>query len=72
MLHEIAEDLLIERSIYVIDRDRYTCAGGIAPMDMMLAIIGADHGRRLARAVSEWFIPHLGARFIPAPAFWLG
>ena len=30
--------LLLERSLYVRDRDRLTCAGGIAPLDMMHAL----------------------------------
>ena len=33
LLSEISPSLLIERSLYVIDRDRITCAGGIAPLD---------------------------------------
>jgi len=55
-LREISSDLLIERNIYVIDRDRYTCAGGIAPMDMMSALIASDHGSDLAKAVNDWYI----------------
>ncbi len=55
-LIEYAPDLLIERAIYVIDRDRYTCAGGVAAMDMMGALIASAHGAGLARAVSDWFI----------------
>jgi len=31
--------LLLERSLYVRDRDRLTCAGGIAALDMMHALI---------------------------------
>ena len=46
----------VERRLYVIDRDRYTCAGGTAPLDMMQAIIAADHGAALARRVADWFI----------------
>lgn len=55
-LAESAPDLLIERALYVIDRDRYTCAGGVAALDMMCAIIARDHGAGLARQVAEWFI----------------
>jgi len=47
---------LVDRRLYVIDRDRYTCAGGTAPLDMMHAIIAADHGAAMARQVAEWFI----------------
>lgn len=42
--------------LFVIDRDRYTCSGGIAPLDMMLTMIGQQQGRALAEKVSEEFI----------------
>jgi len=47
---------LLERRLFVIDRDRYTCAGGSAPLDMMHAIIARDHGTRFAQRISDWFI----------------
>lgn len=47
---------VVDRRLYVIDRDRYTCAGGTAPLDMMHAIIAADHGAAMARRVADWFI----------------
>ncbi|MGC2856253.1 GlxA family transcriptional regulator [Novispirillum sp. DQ9] len=55
-LREISDRFLLERSLFVIDRDRLTCAGGVAPLDMMHALITADHGMDLAREVSDWFI----------------
>jgi transcriptional regulator GlxA family with amidase domain len=55
-LIEYAPDLLIERALYVIDRDRYSCAGGVAAMDMMGALIAREHGVAFAREVSDWFI----------------
>ncbi|SMO92524.1 GlxA family transcriptional regulator [Paracoccus laeviglucosivorans] len=55
-LAEAYPDLLIERALYVIDRDRYTCAGGVAALDMMCAIIARDHGAEFSRAVADWFI----------------
>lgn len=48
--------LLLERSLFVIDRDRLTCAGGTAPLDMMHAVIAAHHGAGFARQVSDWFM----------------
>jgi transcriptional regulator GlxA family with amidase domain len=54
--------LAIERSLFVIDRDRLTCAGGIAALDLMHALIERDHGRDLAAAVSEWYL-HTEVRF---------
>jgi len=46
----------VRRTLYEIDRDRLTCAGGIAGFDMMRALIAAEHGPALATAVSEWFL----------------
>jgi transcriptional regulator GlxA family with amidase domain len=44
------------RRIFVIDRNRFTSAGGIGAFDMMLELIGAHHGDALARQVAEWFV----------------
>jgi len=55
-LAEISPSLMIERSLYVIDRDRVTCAGGTAPLDLMHALIARDHGTVFARLVSDWFL----------------
>ncbi len=49
-------DWLLEQRLFVIDRDRYTCAGGTAPLDMMHAIIARDHGTGFAQRISDWFI----------------
>ncbi len=48
--------LSLSRSLFEIDRDRFTCAGGIAALDMMHALIRTDHGAALAAAVSDWFL----------------
>ncbi len=42
--------------VYEIDRNRMTCAGGTAALDLMLGLIAVDHGRELATAVAEQFI----------------
>lgn len=55
-LAESQPDLLIERSLYVVDRDRWTCAGGTAPLDMMHWMIARDHGPVFAQKVSDWFM----------------
>ncbi len=57
---------VIERRLFVIDRDRYTSAGGIASLDMMHALIAAQHGSALARSVSDWFI-HTHVRLADDP-----
>jgi transcriptional regulator GlxA family with amidase domain len=47
---EFVEDL------FVIDRDRFTCTGGVAPLEMMLTLIDARLGDDVANKVSEQFI----------------
>ena len=44
------------REVYVIDRDRWTCSGGTAAMDMMLALVRAQHGQTLAMTVANNFL----------------
>ncbi|MGU3493108.1 GlxA family transcriptional regulator [Xanthobacteraceae bacterium A53D] len=71
-------DLDVKRTLYEIDRDRVTCAGGIATLDMMADLIARDHGPDLANAVSEWFLrtharPASGAqRMAPRERFGIG
>lgn len=55
-LSEISPHLMIDRTLYVIDRDRVTCAGGTAPLDLMHALIARHHGAPFARLVSDWFM----------------
>jgi transcriptional regulator GlxA family with amidase domain len=49
-------DLLLTRARYVIDRNRVTCAGGVAPLDLMHALIAERHGSALANKTSDWFL----------------
>ena len=66
---ELAErypEALIERRLYVIDRDRITCGGGTSPLDMMHALIASHHGGVFARLVSDWFL-HTDIRASAAP-----
>lgn len=54
-----AEDfpnIRVTDNLYEVDRGRYTCAGGVAAMDMMLSIISQSHGNELAVKVSDQFI----------------
>lgn len=59
-------DLILERRLYVIDRDRVTCGGGTAPVDLMHALISRHHGSEFARKVSDWFL-HTDVRAAAAP-----
>ena len=55
-LREEYPDITVTSEVFEIDRDRYTCSGGVAPLDMMLNLIEAEHGSPLAVAISEEFI----------------
>jgi transcriptional regulator GlxA family with amidase domain len=48
-------DLDCTNKIYEIDRDRLTCSGGTAAMDLMLHLIADRHGAELARGVANQF-----------------
>lgn len=41
------------QQIYVIGTRHFSCAGGGASLDMMLDLIGQDHGQKLAESVAE-------------------
>lgn len=47
--------LTITGKIYEIDRNRLTCSGGTAAVDMMLRIMSDRHGADLARGVANQF-----------------
>lgn len=49
-------DVQVTRSVYTIDRDRYTCSGGTAPVDMMLHFIRKQLGPDVSVGVAEQFI----------------
>ena len=66
LLAERFPDIMIERRLYVIDRDRVTCGGGIAPLDLMHALVAGQHGSVFARLVSDWFL-HTDIRAATAP-----
>jgi transcriptional regulator GlxA family with amidase domain len=53
---EAFPDIELRRDLYVIDRRRFTSAGGIGSLDMMLEIIAKDYGAELAAGVAEWFV----------------
>jgi transcriptional regulator GlxA family with amidase domain len=46
----------LSRQLFEIDRDRLTCGGGTAAMDMMMTLVGSQHGDDLARRISEYFV----------------
>ena len=42
--------------LFVIDRNRCTCAGGTAPLDLMLAFVAARFGKNLVAEISDQFM----------------
>jgi transcriptional regulator GlxA family with amidase domain len=50
------EDIELTKSVFVIDGNRITTAGGTASIDLMLKIIAQDHGEDLANAVADQLI----------------
>jgi transcriptional regulator GlxA family with amidase domain len=46
----------ISDQLFTIDRNRFTCSGGTAPLDLMLNLIEAKLGSRISQRVSEQFI----------------
>jgi len=48
--------LVISPELFEIDKDRYTCAGGTAPLDMLLCEIRNKHGADLATRISEQYM----------------
>jgi transcriptional regulator GlxA family with amidase domain len=42
--------------LFTIDRDRFTCSGGVAPLDLMLHLVERKLGARVSQLISEQFI----------------
>ncbi|MFN0217338.1 MAG: GlxA family transcriptional regulator [Hyphomicrobium sp.] len=55
-LRESHQRVTFLEELFVIDRDRITCTGGIAPIDMMLALIRVRFGKALVAEISDQFI----------------
>ena len=55
-IREEFPDVDFVEDMYCIDRDRITCTGGIAPLDLMMAIVRARLGVRVASQVSAQFL----------------
>ncbi|MEO0676610.1 MAG: GlxA family transcriptional regulator [Pseudomonadota bacterium] len=50
------DEVELTKSIFVIDGNRVTTAGGTASIDLMLKFIADDHGEELANAVADQLI----------------
>lgn len=49
-------DVIVRRSLFTIDRNRYTSSGGTAPLDMMLHLVDRQLGPQICSAVADQFI----------------
>jgi len=53
---EAFPQLTVSSELFEMDDGLFTCAGGTAALDMMLAIVRQDHGNDLAEQVADLFI----------------
>ena len=49
-------NLDVSSELFEIDRNRLTCSGGTASLDLMLSLIALEHDRQLATEVAEQFM----------------
>jgi len=50
------DEIELTKSVFVMDGNRMTTAGGTSSIDLMLKIIADDHGEKLANAVADQLI----------------
>jgi AraC family transcriptional regulator, glycine betaine-responsive activator len=50
------EDVKLTKSVFVVDGNRMSTAGGTASIDLMLKIIAQDHGEEIANTVADQLI----------------
>ena len=50
------EDVNLTKSVFVVDGNRLTTAGGTSSIDLMLKLIADDHGEELANAAADQMI----------------
>lgn len=55
-LREAFPSVIVSNHLFEVDKNRFTCSGGSAAMDMMLFLIGKQHGMTLASHISEQFV----------------
>ena len=52
-------NLLVSNRLFEIDRDRYTCSGGVSPLDLMTFVLRRPPGNReLAQQVSDLLVSY--------------
>jgi len=50
------EEVRLTKSVFVMDGNRWTTAGGTSSLDLMLKVIAGDHGEDLANTVADQLI----------------
>ena len=55
-LREEFPKVQFSEGLFAVDRDRLTCSGGTAPIDLMLSLTASKYGKTLAAEISEQFI----------------
>ena len=55
-LREEFPRIQLSDQLFSIDRDRFTCSGGVAPLDLMLHLVESRHGAHVSQLISEQFI----------------
>jgi len=50
------EEVDLTKSVFVVDGNRFSTAGGIASIDLMLKLVANDHGEDVANLVADQFI----------------
>jgi transcriptional regulator GlxA family with amidase domain len=52
------DEITISEQLFTIDKTILTCAGGLAGVDLMLKLIGDQHGERLAGEIADQMLHH--------------
>src|SRR5215469_2433950 len=55
-LREEFPRIQLSDQLFSIDQDRFTCSGGVAPLDLMLHLVESKLGARVSQLISEQFI----------------
>ena len=53
---EVFENINLTKSVYVLDGNRFTAAGGTSAIDLMLKLIADEHGPELANSVADQLV----------------
>lgn len=56
VFRETFPEIELTDRVFVIDRDRFTCSGGAATIDMMLRIVAEDLGADIAAKIAEMML----------------